>query len=187
MTNTINVPRYRVEKTGRGFWPYCVRAGDGTREVFVGHQKQCAVVAAELETAFEDGKFVSYIAPAPAGVDGLEVVGVLCISRFRNNPAMENVEFQLAADVEQGQHDLCRLSDATAIIDGLRDQIHVAHEKVGRYADQRDQQARRIGELEGLLREARQYVAYAFSEGMDGSFTLGVDIDAALSASKEGE
>ena len=52
--NTIpNVPRYRVEKTGRGFWPYCVRAGDGTREVFVGHQKQCAVVAAELETAFE--------------------------------------------------------------------------------------------------------------------------------------
>lgn len=50
--------RYRVEPTGRGFWPYCVRAGDGTRELFVGHKKSCERVAAELETAYRDGEFV---------------------------------------------------------------------------------------------------------------------------------
>nr|ELC8323857.1 hypothetical protein [Pseudomonas aeruginosa] len=51
--------RYRVEQTGKGFWPYCVRAGDGTRELFAGHLKQCKRVAAQLATAFEDGKFVA--------------------------------------------------------------------------------------------------------------------------------
>ncbi|MDH1104788.1 hypothetical protein N5C55_02710 [Pseudomonas otitidis] len=50
--------RYRVEPTGRGFWPYCVMAGDGTRELFVGHKKSCERVAAELETAYRDGEFV---------------------------------------------------------------------------------------------------------------------------------
>lgn len=51
--------RYRVEKTGHGFWPYCVRAGTGSRELFVGYQKQCTKVANALATAFEDGKFVA--------------------------------------------------------------------------------------------------------------------------------
>ncbi|MNQ90150.1 hypothetical protein D3C85_1054800 [compost metagenome] len=61
-THATGTERYRVEETGRGFWPYCVRAGDGTRELFIGHRKQCEIVAAELATAFEDGKFVA--APA---------------------------------------------------------------------------------------------------------------------------
>jgi|GEM_PF-2515102 len=55
----VGVERYRVEPTGRGFWPFCVRAGDGTRELFVGHRKACERVAAELVTAFEDGRFVA--------------------------------------------------------------------------------------------------------------------------------
>ncbi len=55
----FGLERYRVEKTGQGFWPYCVRAGDGTRELFVGHLKQCQRVATELATAFEDGKFIA--------------------------------------------------------------------------------------------------------------------------------
>ncbi len=44
----------------------------------------------------------------------LPVVGVVSISHFKNNPAMENVEFQLTADIPQGQHDVCRLTDAQA-------------------------------------------------------------------------
>ena len=44
----------------------------------------------------------------------LPVVGVVNVTRFKNNPAMENVEFQLAADIPQGQHDVCRLTDAQA-------------------------------------------------------------------------
>jgi len=51
--------RYRVEPTGRGFWPFCVRAGDGTRELYIGHRKTCERVARELAIAFEDGKFVA--------------------------------------------------------------------------------------------------------------------------------
>lgn len=50
--------RYRVEPTGRGFWPFCVVAGDGTLELFIGHRKSCEQVAAELTTAFMDGEFV---------------------------------------------------------------------------------------------------------------------------------
>lgn len=50
--------RYRVEPTGKGFWPYCVRAGNGTRDLYVGHKKTCDRVAAELTTAFRDGEFV---------------------------------------------------------------------------------------------------------------------------------
>lgn len=49
--------RYTVQKTGYGFWPNCVRAGCGQRELFIGHRKQCERVAAELEKAFLDGEF----------------------------------------------------------------------------------------------------------------------------------
>ncbi|UVN13833.1 hypothetical protein FBPa34_0008 [Pseudomonas phage vB_PaeM_FBPa34] len=59
LPEVFGLERYRVEKTGKGFWPYCVRAGDGTRELFVGHLKQCQRVATELATAFEDGKFIA--------------------------------------------------------------------------------------------------------------------------------
>ncbi|HHZ7945773.1 TPA: hypothetical protein ACWMAU_003196 [Pseudomonas aeruginosa] len=55
----FGLERYRVEKTEHGFWPYCVLAGDGTRELFVGHLKQCQRVATELAAAFEDGKFIA--------------------------------------------------------------------------------------------------------------------------------
>ena len=51
--------RYRVEKSTGGFWPCAVRCGTGTRDLFVGHKKQCERVAAELRTAFEDGRFVA--------------------------------------------------------------------------------------------------------------------------------
>jgi hypothetical protein len=50
--------RYRVEPTGRGFWPYCVRAGDGTKELFVGHKRKCDEVAAALTAACLDGAFM---------------------------------------------------------------------------------------------------------------------------------
>lgn len=78
MAEELKACRYRVEKTGYGFWPYCVRAGDGTRELFKGHQKQCMVVAAELETAFEDGKFVAERAILPSqGGEAVEVVAYI--------------------------------------------------------------------------------------------------------------
>ncbi|MGY2498626.1 hypothetical protein, partial [Klebsiella pneumoniae] len=52
------VGRYTVHPTGRGFWPYCVRAGDGERELFVGHKRKCEEVAAALQVACLDGAFM---------------------------------------------------------------------------------------------------------------------------------
>lgn len=51
--------RYRVEKrSGGGFWPYCVKAGSGTMELFVGHKTKCQEVAQALQTACHDGAFM---------------------------------------------------------------------------------------------------------------------------------
>lgn len=50
--------RYRAERTGHGFWPYCVRAGNGTRELLTGHKKQMERAARALNEAFADGVFV---------------------------------------------------------------------------------------------------------------------------------
>ena len=99
-------------------------------------------------------------APSPAGVDGLEVV--------------------LGEDAAFGCK-YVRLSDAQAIIDGLRGEnerirLNIAeyNESIACYQSERDQQAQRIGELEGLLRHAQKQVPTGSG--------LHMRIDAALSA-----
>ena len=37
--NSEIVKRYKVEKTKGGFWPYCVKAGDGTMDLFIGSKR----------------------------------------------------------------------------------------------------------------------------------------------------
>ena len=109
-------------------------------------------------------------APSPAGVGGLETIGYATESELAQllDPTMPTGKYvRIGLDhptcwKEDAPYEhlvaLCVLSDAQAIIDGLLDQIHVAHEKVGRYADQRDQHAQRIGELEGLLLQSYRQV-----------------------------
>ena len=77
--------------------------------------------------------------------------------------------------------ELCRLSDAQAIIDGLRGEVAdllsmlATVSKAGlRVRTERDQHAQRIGELEGLLRHAQKQVPTGSG--------LHMRIDAALSA-----
>jgi hypothetical protein len=53
------VERYRVEKSAGGFWPCCVKAGDGTRDIFVGSKKQAEHVRQALQTACLDGAFIA--------------------------------------------------------------------------------------------------------------------------------
>ena len=50
--------RYVVERRASGFWPYCVRAVGGTMEIFIGHKRQCNIVAAALQTACLDGAYM---------------------------------------------------------------------------------------------------------------------------------
>ena len=126
-------------------------------------------------------------APSPAGVDGLEVVGFLI-----------GGETSLTQCLVRGvvNEPLCRLSDAQAIIDGLRGEVAdlrsmlATVSKAGlRVRIERDQQARRIGELEGLLLRVQVSLSLDDTEwGYSGAekYKLLADIRAALSAGKEG-
>jgi hypothetical protein len=63
--------RYHVEKrTGGGFWPYAVRAGDGTQELYIGHKKTCDVVARCLTNACHDGIYMARAALASPPASG---------------------------------------------------------------------------------------------------------------------
>ena len=117
-------------------------------------------------------------APSPAGVDGLEVVGCLLVkgNQLSRMPA------------GTADEPLCRLSAAKAIIDGLRGEnerirLNIAeyNEAIACYQSERDQQAHRIGELEGLLRACHTGL-YPFDNRV-----LEREICTALSAGKKGE
>lgn len=55
------VSRYIVEKrVGGGFWGYCVKAGDGAQEIFVGHKNACEHVRQALQTACLDGAYMAH-------------------------------------------------------------------------------------------------------------------------------
>ena len=127
-------------------------------------------------------------APSPAGVDGLDVVAWRI--GFPNNAGYKVYEQRQPWAYEQygvpsvivyEVQELCRLSDAQAIIDGLRGEVErlqfsleVAKTdelSAAVYAETEsikhslwnaekecDQQARRVGELEGLLRHAQKQV-----------------------------
>ena len=111
-------------------------------------------------------------APSPAGVDGLEVYITDCATCVDVVPAKTVTDAKVVL-----------AKDAQAIIDGLRGEVAdlqsmlATVSKAGlRVRTERDQQAQRIGELEGLLRSCLP----ALSDG--GCAALANRIDAALSA-----
>lgn len=129
-------------------------------------------------------------APSPAGVDGLEVYITDCATCVDVAPAKTVTDARVVL-----------AQDAKAIIDGLRGENEALHAQVkvlqsdanswqSGYDEGRrmggkhcaltiDQQAQRIGKLEGLLRHAQKQVPTGSG--------LHMRIDAALSAGKEGE
>ena len=119
-------------------------------------------------------------APSPAGGDGLGVVALW----YADDDLGRAVDYVKIADGEG----LCRLTDAQAIIDGLRGEVaKINSDRLACWAEfkvmtracldaekERDQHAQRIGELEGLLRHAQKQVPTGSG--------LHMRIDAALSA-----
>lgn len=183
MTNTIpNVTRELLERVLNAGWgSETVNALDDLRDFLAS--------APSPANHVEDVRAL-LSAPSPAGVDGLEVVGTL---RYfmdypdspHSAPGYITHQFNPAswdhAGEAAGEHKLCRLSDAQAIIDGLRDEVEVMTQHANNYsrmfeecAEERDRQAQRIGELEGLLRHAQKQVPTGSG--------LHMRIDAALSA-----
>lgn len=110
MSQTINVPRELLEDLR-----------DCANECY-NHARMRGTSGLDNYERLTEQADAILAAPRQPEGDGLEVVGVLCVSRFKNNPAMENVEFHLAADVAQGQHDLCHLSVAQRAIADLREE-----------------------------------------------------------------
>lgn len=134
-------------------------------------------------------------APSPAGVDGLEVVGWY---RMDDRKAITPYPSVCATWHKMGVKVGAAYSDsAQAIIDGLRVDVEVMTQHANNYsrmfeecAEERDQQARRIGELEGLLLRVQVSLSLDDTEwGYSGAekYKLLADIRAALSAGKEGE
>ena len=130
-------------------------------------------------------------APSPAGVDGcrcsmsISVLGDGC--RYcQHQEYIDRLSEML--DEERAE-----LSAAQAIIDGLRGEVEVMTQHANNYsrmfeecAEERDKQAQRIGELEGLLRSSRKHVAYAADHCEQAGMELD-SIDAALSAGKDSD
>ncbi|MEQ6736289.1 hypothetical protein [Pseudomonas aeruginosa] len=165
--------RYRVEQTGKGFWPYCVRAGNGTRDLYVWHKKTCDRVAAELTTAFRDGEFVgkglydALAAEAQALREEVAEYEALCNRQAEllsqsivaiRGPEPELTRWGLRARVVV-------VPDVTGYWDGLYPaQLRAPHGgPVGFYTIpmvRTDELARLNGKVvsEGLLREARRHL-----------------------------
>ena len=153
-------------------------------------------------------------APSPAGGGGLEVVAWRI--GFPNNAGYKVYEQRQPWAYEQygvpsvivyEVQELCRLSAAHAIIDGMRGEVERLGSQKAEWVERAtalgqkaDQQAQRIGELEGLLRAESARVDFldAYIVTADApdtgkaamladSGTLRECIDAALSAGKGGE
>ena len=135
-------------------------------------------------------------APSPAGVGGLDVVGWYTEDHLDDKSATtysrEVADHWLAKGWPV--NGIANAADAQAIIDGLRGEVAdlrtmlATVSKAGlRVRTERDQQAQRIGELEGLLRDFA-YHTQRREMPTESSLAEWADrIDAALSAGKEGE
>ena len=128
--------------------------------------------------------------PSPAGVDGLEVVGWY---RMDDRKAITPYPSVCATWHKMGVKVGAAYSDsAHVIIDGLRGEVGAQRIKTctalkerNDAREERDQQAQRIGELEGLLRDLRGWVDETARVYRHNSTSVMLyRIDAALSAGK---
>ena len=182
MTNTIpNVPRELLERAATSIEQrMCIQCEGGP-----------CCMPESLNTLSDIRALLS--APSPAGVDGLEVVGWY---RMDDRKAITPYPSVCATWHKMGVKVGAAYSDsAHAIIDGLRGDVEVMTQHANNYsrmfeerAEERDQHAQRIGELEGLLREVHGWIDESARVYRHNSTSVMLyRIDAALSAGKEGE
>ena len=205
MTNTIpNVPRELLEEL-RDAANESMNAT--TRQHQIDHFAGLIAKADALLSAPSPANHVEDVRamvadPSPAGVDGLEVVGWYTEDHLDDKSATTYSREVADRWLAKGWpvNGIANAAAAQAIIDGLRgevaelestlaDNLELSGKRAVRIAEigheladaisERDQQAQRIGELEGLLRHAQKQVPTGSG--------LHMRIDAALSAGKEGE
>ena len=174
MTNSINVPRELLAELQEHI--------DCHRDAVL-WGKVCDLLSAPSPANHVEDVRAMVADPSPAGVDGLEVVGWY---RMDDRKAITPYPSVCATWHKMGVKVGAAYSDsAHAIIDGLRGEnerirLNIAeyNEAIACYQSERDQHAKRIGELEGLLRSCLP----ALSDG--GCAALANSIDAALAELK---
>ena len=132
-------------------------------------------------------------APSPAGVDGCKCS--MSISMLGDGCRHCQPQEYIDRIGEMLDEERSELSDAQAIIDGLRGEVGAQRIKTctalkerNDAREERDQQARRIGELKGLLLRVQVSLSLDDTEwGYSGAekYKLLADIRAALSAGKD--
>ena len=165
MTNTINVPRELLENI-----VLCYNEGEF----------ELGTLAAECHALLS--------APSPAGVDADRNAAFKACPESGCDWGSFYLGWKARGEVEQAIIDGMR-GEVAELESTLADNLELSGKRAVRIAEighefadaisERDQQAQRIGELEGLLRHAQKQVPTGSG--------LHTRIDAALSAGKEGE
>ena len=112
--DAIALHRFKVEQTDSNVWGWCVRAGDGTQELYKGRKSSCEAVARRLIGAFLDGAMLAHdmlaAAPQPQQADIVldKICDVFQIGKFWHTEStiLENVKnaarrSQCLSDIER--------------------------------------------------------------------------------------
>lgn len=112
--DAIALHRFKVEQTDSNVWGWCVRAGDGTQELYKGRKSSCEAVARRLIGAFLDGAMLAHdmlaAAPQPQQADIVldKICDVFKIGKFWHTEStiLENVKnaarrSQCLSDIER--------------------------------------------------------------------------------------
>lgn len=205
MTNTIhNVPRELLE-----------RASAALKGRMCGNCRDESCCSPDVRSSATNLRAL-LSDPSPAGVDGCRCS--MSISMLGDGCRYCQPQEYIDRLSEMLDEERAELSDAQATSDGLRGEnerirrnIAEYNEAIACYQSERDQQAQRIGELEGLLQDSAELIKHGvFEDGIcccgssvdshgfgDGHSPVDAlayhagqvceRIDAALSAGKEGE
>lgn len=108
---TSHRPESKASGGGHVAFVVCYCGGYASTAHQMGHAETVQAAIAEVVEKWNTRAQL----PSQGG-EAVEVVGVVCVSRFKNNPAMENVEFHQSADIPPGQHDLMTVAQHQRIL-----------------------------------------------------------------------
>lgn len=180
MTNPIpNVPRELLERAWRALANSATGREIGAYLDADPCAPECAETCARASVCATCSADLS--SPSPDGVDGLEVVGTL---RYfmdypdspHSAPGYITHQFNPAswdhAGEAAGEHKLCRLSDAQAIIDVLRGELKQndrarrnQFETIGKLQDERDTLRQQIADARDEITQHSNDLALAYMKG----------------------
>lgn len=136
--------RYYVTERHSGFWGHAVKEGDGEAELFIGHKKQCELVARRLNNAFDLGQHVAATKQHGSSISELPDRWRDFNSQINGNDCADELEAALTREaptegvVRDREADRVRYPDKdfNAWLDaGISDAGHTIYDSIGNIAD----------------------------------------------------